>query len=104
MGTWPTCRGGEQSPRPRDHGPGNRHLTPVLPFCNRSHETGFSRASMTKKSVTIRDVARRAGVSVATASRALNGKTVVNVQTRDRILAVMEELGFAPSPAARRLS
>ncbi len=59
---------------------------------------------MTKKSVTIRDVARRAGVSVATASRALNGKTVVNVQTRDRILAVMEELGFAPSPAARRLS
>jgi DNA-binding LacI/PurR family transcriptional regulator len=57
-----------------------------------------------KKAVTIRDVARHAGVSVATASRALNGKQVVNPQTRDRILAVMEELGFAPSPAARRLS
>jgi DNA-binding LacI/PurR family transcriptional regulator len=57
-----------------------------------------------KKSVTIRDVARRAGVSVATASRALNGKNVVNPQTRDRILGVMEELGFSPSPAARRLS
>jgi DNA-binding LacI/PurR family transcriptional regulator len=57
-----------------------------------------------KKSVTIRDVARRAGVSVATASRALNGKSVVNPQTRDRILGVMEELGFSPSPAARRLS
>lgn len=59
---------------------------------------------MTKKAVTIRDVARQAGVSVATASRALNGKAVVNVETRARILSVMEELGFAPSPAARRLS
>jgi DNA-binding LacI/PurR family transcriptional regulator len=59
---------------------------------------------MPKKAVTIRDVARRAGVSVATASRALNGKQVVSPGTRDRILAVMEELGFAPSPAARRLS
>jgi DNA-binding LacI/PurR family transcriptional regulator len=59
---------------------------------------------MPKKSVTIRDVAKRAGVSVATASRALNGKQVVHPATRDRILAVMEELGFAPSPAARRLS
>ena len=59
---------------------------------------------MGKKSVTIRDVARHAGVSVATASRALNGKDVVNPQTRDRILSVMEELGFSPSPAARRLS
>ena len=59
---------------------------------------------MAKKSVTIRDVARHAGVSVATASRALNGSEVVNPQTRDRILAVMEELGFTPSPAARRLS
>ena len=59
---------------------------------------------MARKAVTIRDVARHAGVSVATASRALNGKDVVNPQTRDRILSVMEELGFAPSPAARRLS
>jgi DNA-binding LacI/PurR family transcriptional regulator len=57
-----------------------------------------------KKTITIRDVAKRAGVSVATASRALNGKQVVNVQTRDRILAVMDELGFQPNPAARRLS
>ncbi len=59
---------------------------------------------MPKKSVTIRDVAREAGVSVATASRALNGLDIVNAETRDRILAVVEELGFRPSPAARRLS
>jgi len=57
-----------------------------------------------KKAVTIRDVARHAGVSVATASRALNDKAVVNPRTRDRILSVMAELGFTPSPAARRLS
>jgi DNA-binding LacI/PurR family transcriptional regulator len=57
-----------------------------------------------RKSVTIRDVARHAGVSVATASRALNGSQVVNVGTRDRILSVMQELGFTPSPSARRLS
>jgi DNA-binding LacI/PurR family transcriptional regulator len=59
---------------------------------------------VTKKAVTIRDVARHAGVSVATASRALNGKAVVNPRTRDRILSVVAELGFTPSPAARRLS
>jgi DNA-binding LacI/PurR family transcriptional regulator len=57
-----------------------------------------------RKAVTIRDVARQAGVSVATASRVLNGKQVVNVRTRERILTVMEELGFTPSPSARRLS
>jgi LacI family transcriptional regulator len=59
---------------------------------------------MPKKAVTIRDVARRAGVSVATASRALNGNVLVKPETRDRILAVMDEMGFMPSPAARRLS
>jgi DNA-binding LacI/PurR family transcriptional regulator len=59
---------------------------------------------MSRKAVTIRDVARKAGVSVATASRALNGKQIVNAETRARILSVMNELGFTPSPAARRLS
>src|SRR5213592_1222729 len=59
---------------------------------------------MSRKAVTIRDVARQAGVSVATASRAMNGMDVVRPETRDRILAVMQELGFTPSPAARRLS
>jgi DNA-binding LacI/PurR family transcriptional regulator len=59
---------------------------------------------MAKKAITIRDVARQAGVSVATASRALNDKQIVNAETRARILTVMEDLGFTPSPAARRLS
>ena len=59
---------------------------------------------MPKKAVTIRDVAREAGVSVATASRALNGNAIVNARTRERVLSIMSELGFTPSPAARRLS
>ncbi len=56
------------------------------------------------KRVTIRDVARRAGVSVATASRVLNRNDLVNDETRRRVLLVMEELEYTPSHAARRLS
>lgn len=59
---------------------------------------------MAQRHATLRDVALRAGVSVATASRAMNGKHVVNAGTRQRILAVIDELGFTPSPAAQRLS
>ena len=73
--------------------------------CNRFHSAVYqTEEAVAKKTVTIRDVARHAGVSVATASRALNGLDVVNPRTRDRILLVMQELGFTPSPAARRLS
>jgi LacI family transcriptional regulator len=56
------------------------------------------------KSPTIRDVAQRAGVSLATVSRALNGSSLVNEQTKRRIVAVAAELEFAPSLSARRLS
>jgi DNA-binding LacI/PurR family transcriptional regulator len=56
------------------------------------------------KTVTIRDVARTAGVSVATASRALNGSELVTEATRKRVLKVMDELQFTPSISARRLS
>ena len=56
------------------------------------------------KPATIRDVARRAGVSSATASRALNNSPLVNHDTKRRIVAVAEELAFAPSLSARRLS
>lgn len=52
---------------------------------------------------TIKDVARAAGVSVATVSRALNGADNVLPQTRARIEAAARELRFAPSGAARSL-
>ncbi len=58
---------------------------------------------MTKTS-TIRDVAKRAGVSTATASRVLNGSDLVNEATRQTVLRVMAELHYTPSLAAQRLS
>ncbi len=53
---------------------------------------------------TIRDVARKAGVSVATVSRVLNESGPVNQRTRRRVVEAMDALAFTPSAAARRLS
>lgn len=50
------------------------------------------------------DVARRAGVSKTAVSFAFNQPEELNRATRDRILAVAEELGYRPSPLARRLA
>jgi len=53
--------------------------------------------------VTIRDVARKARVSVATVSRVLTGKQPVREPTRKRIEATIERLGYAPHGTARSL-
>src|SRR6185437_4615969 len=52
---------------------------------------------------TIRDVAARAGVSIGTASKALNGQGKLRAETRDRVAAAARELGFAPNVLARGL-
>jgi len=52
---------------------------------------------------TIDDVARRAGVARSTVSHALSGKRHVASSTRDRIIAVVNELGYQPNAAARSL-
>lgn len=54
--------------------------------------------------VTIREVARAAGVSVATASRALNGLTSVTAKTRARIETTAAELDYVPHSGARNLT
>lgn len=54
--------------------------------------------------VTILDVARRAGVSKATVSRALNGKVVVSEEVKARIFKAIEETGFRPNLLARTLA
>jgi DNA-binding LacI/PurR family transcriptional regulator len=56
------------------------------------------------KRPTIADVARRAGVTKAAVSFALNNQPGVSAATRERILAIAEEVGFQPSSAARALS
>ncbi len=53
---------------------------------------------------TIRDVARMAGVGLGTVSRVLNNSPLVSDATRQRVLEVIAELDFSPSPIARRLS
>jgi len=53
--------------------------------------------------VTIKEVAREAGVSVATVSRVVNEKGPVREATRRRILQVVEKLRYAPHGAARSL-
>lgn len=55
-------------------------------------------------SVTIRDVAREADVSIATVSRVLRDSDVVAATTRDRVLQVVDRLAFTPSRAARSLA
>ncbi|MCS7222579.1 MAG: LacI family DNA-binding transcriptional regulator [Anaerolineae bacterium] len=52
---------------------------------------------------TIRDVARQAGVSVATVSRTLSGDPRVSDQTRRRVLQAIEELDYRPDQVARSL-
>ena len=54
-------------------------------------------------SVTIRDVASRAGVGVGTVSRVLNGGRRVSSQTRNRVTAAIRELGYRPLAHARRI-
>lgn len=56
---------------------------------------------MTEGSLTIRDVAQRAGVSVATVSRVLSGKGQVHPNTRERVQAAVREMGYRPSRIAR---
>jgi len=53
---------------------------------------------------TIRDVAREAGVSVASASRSLNGLANVSKITRERVLGAAASLRYVPDTAARALS
>jgi DNA-binding LacI/PurR family transcriptional regulator len=53
---------------------------------------------------TIADIARRAGVTKAAVSFALNGQPGVSAATRERILAIAAEIGFQPNSAARALS
>src|SRR5579872_1722161 len=53
--------------------------------------------------MSIRELARHLNISIGTVSRALNGKADVNPQTRARVLAAAERLGYAPTQSGRSL-
>ncbi len=56
------------------------------------------------KKITIYDVAREAGVSLATVSRVINGSSVVREKTKQKVLKVIEDLDFKPNQIARGLA
>lgn len=58
---------------------------------------------MSGRDATIKDIARAAGVSYATVSRALNGKYGVKPSTRERVLDVARRMGYRPNAVARGL-
>jgi DNA-binding LacI/PurR family transcriptional regulator len=62
------------------------------------------RGTTPRRPATIRDVARHAGVSVATVSRVLNDIPVVRTEMRDRVREAISALGYRPSSTARSLS
>ena len=53
---------------------------------------------------TVYEVANLAGVSTATVSRVVHGSNLVHPDTRERVLAVIEELGYVPDGSAQGLS
>ena len=54
--------------------------------------------------ITIKDIARRANVSVGTVDRVLHGRGTVKEETRARVMAVVEEAGYRPNLAAQGLA
>lgn len=61
-------------------------------------------ARRVSRSIGIRAVAERAGVSTATVSRSLNTPNAVSAELRARIAAIIEEIGYIPDASARALS
>jgi LacI family transcriptional regulator len=53
--------------------------------------------------ITIKDIAKRAGVSYATVSRALNNHPEINIETRKKIARIAAEIGYQPNAIARGL-
>lgn len=66
-------------------------------------ESGAPRAARPRSGPSIADVAALAGVSSQTVSRVSTGAEPVKADTRDKVLAAMEELGYSPNNAARAL-
>lgn len=62
------------------------------------------RATQASQSPTLADVSKHAGVSTATVSRCLNSPSQVTESTRDRVLAAVKELGYAPNFGAQALA
>lgn len=56
-----------------------------------------------KNTVTIKDVAKKAGVSISTVSRVINNSKPVTDEIKKKVLDVIKETGYVPNPLARSL-
>ena len=54
-------------------------------------------------SLTIYDISEKAGVSIATVSRVLNGSSKVKESTRKKIMDIIDEYGYTPNSSARAM-
>jgi len=79
---------------------------PSLAVCKRLHKSGkrLHPEARVDQTPTIYEVAERADVSIATVSRALQGKGNLRPKTRERVLRAASELGYVPSATARELA
>ena len=64
---------------------------------------GDAKTGEDKAVSSIRDLARHLNISIGTVSRALNGRTGVNAETRERVLAAAAKLNYAPNQSGRNL-
>lgn len=77
--------------------------TIVLSMNTTSKKSKKKASNRRHAAVSIRDVARRAAVSIATVSRAVNGITTVDPELAKRVWKAVEEVGYVPNPQARAL-
>jgi len=60
--------------------------------------------SMVKRNTTLKDIALSCGVSIKTASRAINGEAGVSKATMERVRVIAKELGYVPNIIAKQLA
>ena len=58
---------------------------------------------MKEKTVSIKDVAKKAGVSLSTVSRVLNNTCIVSDELRDKVMNAVNSMDYVPNQAARSL-
>lgn len=75
-----------------------------LSFFLRDYDSGVKLQVGVTMAITMRDVAKQAGVSLKTVSRVVNGEANVTPQTREKVMQVVKELNFVPNKAAATLS
>jgi LacI family transcriptional regulator len=76
----------------------------MLPVTGTVTKPGLDMATMIGKRVTIKQVAKEAGVSKQTVSRVINDRPDVALDTRQRVQRIIDQLGYEPSHVARSLT